>query len=151
MLFYLIYVSRATAPMDENNLLNLLDVSQRWNVNHDLTGMLLYIKAGKTSNYGGRFIQVLEGSEMEVRHIFYDKIKVDSRHEHITLLNEGPLKTRNFQDWSMGFDSISDIEFKCHPGYVELNNGFPESLNPKKFNFALNLLKSFYELRSKIS
>jgi hypothetical protein len=149
MIFYLIYVSKATAPMDAADLLRVLDVSRIWNEGHELTGMLLYVQAEPKGLNGGRFIQVLEGSEAEVREIF-GKIRADFRHDHVTLLNEGPLKNRNFESWRMGFESVTQADLTAHPGAVDLNSAFLESFDSKKFNFALNFLKSFYDLRSNL-
>ncbi|MGF7081478.1 BLUF domain-containing protein [Mucilaginibacter sp. UYCu711] len=149
MLYYLIYVSKATAPMSATDLLSLLDSSRTWNEAHELTGMLLYIQGEPVGEKAGRFIQVLEGSEPKVRQIF-DLISTDVRHNLVSILNEGPLKSRNFESWRIGFEAITTVDLSKHPGYVDLNNAFLEAFDRKKFNFALNFLKTFYDLRSKI-
>lgn len=80
----------------------------------------------------------------------YEKIKTDSRHHLITILNEGQLEVRNFENWSMGFELLTADHIHKHPGYIELNNAFLRRFGRKRFNFALNYLKSFYELRTSI-
>ena len=149
MIFYLIYHSQATAPMNDDDLLLLLDISRSWNKDHSLTGMLLYIQGEAGGSSKGRFIQVIEGTELEVRRIF-DRIKTDARHHHVTILNEGKLKSRNFKDWRMGFESLTLGDVNSHLGYATFAKVFSEDFDPKKFNFALNFLLSFYDLRSTI-
>lgn len=149
MLYYLIYVSKATAPVNDADLLAILDNARAWNEAHGITGMLLYIHGEPAVEHAGRFMQVLEGSELEVRHIF-NQIKSDGRHQFVTVLNEGTLKARNFESWRMGFESIKAADICKSPGFVELNDVFLDSLSRKRFNFTVNLMKSFYGLRSTI-
>ena len=135
--------------MHHTELLCLLQNARSHNAYNSLTGMLLFVPA-KTQNIGnGRFIQVLEGSKENVIAIF-ERILADKRHHHITILNQGHLNVRNFAEWQMGFEYIEESNFKDESGYVKLNDAFFENFQPEKFNFALNFLKSFYELRTKI-
>lgn len=150
MLHYLIYTSRAKTPMATSDLLALLKVARSCNESLGLTGMLLYINTHSDLYQCGNFIQFLEGEKSTVLKI-YEKIKVDNRHENMILLNEGWLKERNFSDWRMGFESISAANLTEQLGYVQLNDKLFENLDFEKFNFALNLMKTFYDLRSTIS
>jgi len=49
----IVYVSSATRPLEENELLDMLKTCQRNNARTNVTGLLLY--------KGGNFMQALEG------------------------------------------------------------------------------------------
>src|SRR3954468_16894005 len=86
MIFYLIYISKAKRLMQEDELVALLNESRNWNNDHGLTGMLLYVEGRFIEQNEGRFMQVLEGDERQVKSIF-EKIKTDVRHFHIIVLD----------------------------------------------------------------
>lgn len=137
--------------MQQEELLTLLKDSRSWNETHGITGMLLYIRAEIQNVNQGKFIQVLEGPEGEIRSIF-EKIRIDNRHHHLIVLNEANAKKRNFATWTMGFAAMDGEEYKTNPGYFELNDTFLSNANRQKLNMPLNFLKSFYtiNLSSKI-
>jgi len=144
MSFNLVYISKATKPMQdvENSL--LLQQSRTWNEAHGLTGMLLYIEGSFLHFDGGRFIQALEGDEAEVRAIF-EKIQLDNRHFDITRLHESTTAKRNFADWSMGFKSLNKKGYLEMPGSFSLDESFLTS-RTEVFNIPMDFLKSFYRL-----
>ena len=148
MLYYLIYVSKAAIPMTSTVLSSLVYTSRCSNEKHALTGMLLYVQAKTEHTGNGRFIQVLEGNESNVKATF-KKILIDERHHQVNILNQGALNNRNFSEWQMGFETVNESKLRPESGYFELNNTFFENFQRNKFNFALNLLKSFYDLRNK--
>lgn len=92
----LTYWSRATRPMGESELLELLRKSRRNNARRDVTGLLLYRDQC--------FLQVLEGPEPVVESLI-KIIEADPRHHSFrTLCREvGP---RQFGDWQMGFENL---------------------------------------------
>ena len=108
-LHHLVYQSRATAPATEFDLTALLAQARTWNTNHGLTGLLLYSNSD--------IMQVLEGSETEVRYIF-DRIARDYRHANIIKLADGPITQRHFSQWSMGFKALDPREFARLQGYI---------------------------------
>ncbi|QJD96139.1 BLUF domain-containing protein [Mucilaginibacter robiniae] len=144
MLYYLIYISKAMRLMQENDLNDILKVSLDWNLGHDLTGMLLYVEGKFLNQTAGRFIQVLEGDEQKVKYTF-SKIKQDSRHHNITMVDQGKIQERNFASWSMGFKSLNKEDYKELPGFFELDHKFV-STSSKSINVPLNFLKSFYDM-----
>lgn len=73
---------------------NLLEVSRARNASLGVTGALLFNE--------GRFLQVLEGGEADVRAI-YKSICADRRHTGVTLIFAGPAARRHFRRWSMAF------------------------------------------------
>ena len=62
-MFQLVYLSSASQPFSEDDLVALLTQARQNNTAHGLTGMLLY--------KDGNFMQVLEGDEAEVRRLFH--------------------------------------------------------------------------------
>lgn len=145
MFYHIIYFSKATHIMQEEDLLLLLKQSREWNTEHKLTGMLVYMRGTSLSTDTGRFMQVLEGSQAEVEFIF-NLIKEDKRHSRVTLIKHEPLNKRNFPNWQMGFKSVEAEPNQVINGYFELNDEFLGSADFKRSSLALNFLRSFYTL-----
>lgn len=143
MLFYLIYISKAAKLMQEEDLINLLEQSRTWNKAHDITGMLLYVEGRFLSQLEGRFVQVLEGSEQEVNAIF-EKIRHDERHHSLIVLKRAATPERNFNSWSMGFESMELEAYGQVPGYFELDDDFLSTGHLQQSSIPLDFLKSFY-------
>jgi hypothetical protein len=101
MLFHLVYVSTASEPMGKEDLAALLAQARARNEHNDITGMLLYKDA--------RFIQLLEGQEVNVQKIF-DSIRRDERHHSVELLWSRYAQYREFPDWTMGFQNIDELD-----------------------------------------
>jgi len=104
----LTYVSTATAELDESALAALLRQSRENNERCGLTGMLLF--------KSGRFMQVLEGEEEQVRER-YRIIEADERHTDVQRLLSETIEARRFPQWSMGFPTPEDAELRAAPGY----------------------------------
>jgi hypothetical protein len=145
MFYYVIYFSKATHIMQEEDLHLILKQSREWNAGHQLTGMLVYMRGTGSSTDTGRFMQVLEGPQDEVEFMF-NQIKQDKRHYRVTLVKNEPLKKRNFPDWQMGFKSVDTGPNQVIDGYFELNDEFLGSTNFKQSNLALSFLRSFYTM-----
>ncbi|MDQ1123483.1 BLUF domain-containing protein [Microbacterium trichothecenolyticum] len=92
------YVSTATAPFSDTELEALLTSSRATNLARDLTGMLLY--------RDGRFLQVLEGPEDDVREII-ERIGNDPRHRDMRIVSSDPIAGRRFAEWTMGYEPIA--------------------------------------------
>ncbi len=93
MLYQLIYASRATRGFEPDELARIVSASRRSNASCGVTGMLLYD--------AGSFLQVLEGEQADVERTFA-KIERDRRHTGVRVVSRGPVKHRNFPQWSMG-------------------------------------------------
>lgn len=132
MLYYLIYLSSATELYTESDLSGILTTSRKNNTDKDITGLLLY--------HDGSILQILEGDKEVVLSV-YDKIEKDERHHNIMKMVSGTTEERNFPDWSMGFKTVSDAEWKDLSGYFKLNssNLLSQLINSnKKVNTAVN-------------
>jgi hypothetical protein len=145
MQFCITYISKATKLMSETELAAVLKESISWNKDHGITGMLLYIQGELLHHKEGRFIQALEGRETDVRETF-EKIRKDKRHFNVSVLNETPLVLRNFEDWTMGFQSLDVKEYLSLPARFELNEDFLKYKQADSLNSALEFIKQFYSL-----
>ena len=94
-LYHLIYQSRAVAPFTDTALAALLLWSRTYNRQVHVTGLLLH-------SPDGRFLQILEGEDADVRQLYYQHISSDPRHYQCQVLGEGSCAERSFADWNMG-------------------------------------------------
>ncbi|UOQ53398.1 BLUF domain-containing protein [Hymenobacter cellulosivorans] len=101
-IYQILYRSQTVQPLTHEGLQEILYYSQQYNAEHQITGLLLYSE--------GRFVQVLEGPEAEVRTL-YARIQADTRHRQVVTVGEGPMPDRRFGEWTMGFGQVaaSDI------------------------------------------
>ncbi|WP_117882302.1 BLUF domain-containing protein [Aureibaculum luteum] len=97
-MFQLTYVSKSKSEMNFTDLNNILEVAKTNNSTLNITGCLVY--------HNSRFVQILEGEEIEVLQL-YEKIKADERHQDVTLLWENNAK-RYFGEWNMAFHNPND-------------------------------------------
>jgi len=104
----IVYVSVATKPFDEKELLQLLAKCRAKNTERRVSGQLIYSD--------GTFMQVLEGSEKEVD-ATYARIKKDTRHTNVTLLERTSIDEKQFPDWSMGFKTLNREQLENIQGY----------------------------------
>ncbi len=88
----LTYVSQAAAPLSEPALQRLLDRARHHNLANGLTGAML--------DYGGRFLQVLEGPAEAVDATFR-RIAADPRHRRIVNVERVAVQSRQFSHWAM--------------------------------------------------
>ena len=107
-LLSLLYSSTAVEPFDDAQLHDLLEQSRESNARHAITGMLLY--------RAGRFFQVLEGPEPEVRALA-ERISRDPRHSGMRVLFDEPVAERGFAEWTMGFEPIAVTSGPPAPGF----------------------------------
>ncbi|WP_354585910.1 BLUF domain-containing protein [Hymenobacter sp. UYCo722] len=101
--YQVLYRSRATVPFSDDALWQLLEEARRFNVEHRISGMLLYS--------AGYFVQALEGPEEAVRDL-YASIQQDTRHTQVVTVSAGQAADRHFAGWSMAFGhaTTSDLD-----------------------------------------
>lgn len=95
-LYHLIYQSQALVPFTDPELTALLLNSRTYNRQVHVTGLLVHTP-------DGRFLQILEGEDADVRQLYYERISSDPRHHQCQVLGEGSCVERSFADWNMGF------------------------------------------------
>ena len=141
--------------MSSEELRLILEQSRKWNLDHGITGMLIYVEGSFVTSSsrqisagtGGRFMQVLEGSELEVQKVF-NFIESDPRHSDLIILTRSQDTKRNFESWTMGFESLSREDYEGIPNYFDLEESFLKEQELQNSNIPLHFLTSFY-LRSK--
>lgn len=96
-MFQLVYASAAWVPFTQTVIEDILLVSRTKNLEHGVTGVLLY--------KSGLIVQVLEGEEAGVRRL-YANIERDRRHYDVTTIYTRPIEAREFPGWTMGFNCV---------------------------------------------
>ena len=136
---HLIYASVATQTFGAPQLAELLEKSRASNELHGLTGMLLHSEAD------GSFFQVLEGEPAAIEQLL-QKLLLDKRHSHLTLILREPIPERSFGGWTMGFSSVSPEKLRKIRG---LNDFFRKgsSFTELDAGRAKKLLSAFVEGR----
>ena len=135
-MYHLVYSSRAVHPFSKEELINLLTTSRIANKKTGITGMLIYMQ--------GKFIQVLEGDQQKVEAI-YKKIQDDPRHKQISKVLVGNSPERIFNDWSMGFKDLSDLDFISLSGFKDIDSFFIINPLTEETSMVLVFLKLFYD------
>jgi len=135
-IYHLIYISEAKHSFSEQEMEELMKVSQRNNKTVEVTGLL--VAKGKV------FLQLLEGAKTSVKHI-YKKIILDERHVACEILSETTSHRRLFPTWRMGLLSGSDLEKKSSEILQFLKDqSLSANLNSNDGNkTALRILSSF--------
>jgi len=140
-LYQIIYASVATRPIEEDELVGMLQRAREKNTRLGITGMLLHCD--------GSFIQALEGPKPQVSELI-NVIRKDLRHNRIAVLFEGPITNRSFSQWSMGFNRPSQEELAIIEGYTPyLDLGDDPKTIKNYSSVALKLLAAFRELSDK--
>lgn len=122
---YVSYMSLQSRLMTRDEMDGMLFQIREKNKCLGITGILLLIQ--------GKFIQYIEGPEEEVDKV-YNKIKIDTRHNELLLLDDGYVEERQFKDWSMAFKRIDDRVVEKIVGFkdLELDLLFLEPTDEKK-------------------
>lgn len=106
MLVRLVYASRATEPVTEEMLGNILASSRENNKASGVTGLLCVC-------HDHVFLQVLEGGRKQVNQLYSDLLS-DSRHSDVFILHYEEIRERQFANWRMG---RVDVE-RLNPGTI---------------------------------
>ena len=138
----IIYVSSSVRMMQTDELDELLEQAMSCNAGHGITGMLLY--------RDGNFMQTLEGDKNAV-HELYARIVKDKRHQGLIQLLDEPLASRQFADWSMGFEHIDpQASGRKIPSAVTARAfSLLESADSESACVVLRVLAGFYEKPSR--
>ena len=129
----LLYLSQSIKTITEQQILDILQSSQRNNSANEITGVLIH--------GGGLFMQILEGAENKVLPL-YIRILEDRRHSNSRLIHISPASERMFNKWSMGTVKRSPLEFQ---EIAQLLSHRTESVTEKEFK------KFMLEFRAKLN
>ncbi len=135
-MYHLVYISYATAPFSETELVDMLQKFRIKNKAKEITGMMLYLQE--------RFIQVLEGDQSTIKRL-YNKIEKDGRHKKVSIVLEGESPERIFKDWSMGFKNLSLEDYNELNGFQDIDTFFEKQNVSNESSAALIFLKLFYK------
>ena len=107
-LLSIVYASSAAQPYSDEDLALLLTQCRANNARYGLTGMLLY--------RNGLFLQVLEGPADVLRERM-SIIDADLRHTEVRILLRETIDQRQFPEWTMGYEPLSDDQADDVPGF----------------------------------
>ena len=110
-MFQLVYTSMARSLFGKADIEHIVAVSREKNLQHGITGVLLY--------KSGSIVQILEGEEADVRQL-YANIQKDRRHLNVALIYTQTMEKREFPEWTMGFNCV-EVEWVHTP---------PDGFNP---------------------
>ena len=91
---------------------DIISTSKKKNPERGITGILLY--------HQGKFVQVLEGEEEELRKLM-KKIATDTRHTNVQILIDEDIPQRGFDQWNMDFFNLSDKESLDYEAMKEIS------------------------------
>ena len=111
----LAYTSLACKPFVKVELLQLLQQARSFNIQNDITGILLYKNQS--------FFQVIEGEDRIIEDLMIS-ISNDYRHYNVSTLYNRDIVSRNFNLWSMGYINIDESEIDLQ-GWNSVNFQFP--------------------------
>jgi hypothetical protein len=109
----ILYISSATTPPSTNEFENLLEVARRNNKAHNITGVLIF--------FYGRYVQCIEGDDHEISRLL-SNIEGDARNIHLVVLQDRQIKSRDFPDWSMGYQAYENNEISSSPILFPIKN-----------------------------
>jgi hypothetical protein len=92
MVYRLVYISSQVRPLQPAESERLLTRAGRRNAAAGVTGALL--------DYGGYFLQVLEGPRAVVEQTF-ERIRADRRHHQLVVVDRADDRPQRFERWSM--------------------------------------------------
>jgi hypothetical protein len=106
------YLSRASAPLSAERLLALLQQCRDNNPASGITGMLFY--------GNGTFLQVVEGDAAAVEALVA-RIARDPRHSDFRILGRRTVEHREYADWTMGFERVTDAGLRDIEGLQDFS------------------------------
>lgn len=98
-LLQLTYISDIPPTLSPADIVQIHQQAEINNQRLALTGLLLHTKR--------HFMQLLEGPAAVV-HARYEIIAADPRHQHVRVISERPIPSRQFPNWHMGLKRLLD-------------------------------------------
>lgn len=100
-LYEVLYVSTLASNQPPNVVADIAGRARVVNAELDITGLLIFD--------GQRFCQQLEGPQKAVLKLI-ERIRNDPRHVNVEVIHHGPLAGRRFQQFSLAFSTLEDVE-----------------------------------------
>lgn len=110
---YIAYASKLaiSSALNENIFISIQEQSIRNNTNSGITGFLLF--------KDGKFFQYFEGDEIVCLQLL-SVLRNDPRHNNLTVLAQGNMENRLFNDWAMACFNLNETKYE-----LELSDKFP--------------------------
>jgi hypothetical protein len=133
MKYAISYVSTVSSNLNETDIQKILDYSRDWNINNQITGILLFSE--------GNFFQVLEGEKELVTELF-KRIKMDSRHYNLIKIFEKEISQERYKGYKANFISLDTrfSENEVNTYFAQIDNLNPAIQTPVRY-----ILKNFSE------
>jgi hypothetical protein len=112
MIYSLCYISTKRRDLLKSEINSIIETSKKRNEAKDISGILI--------EYKNHFIQHVEGDAVVIYELF-EKIKLDSRHENVHLLQYSPLENRLFDDWNMAHRNL-DVDIHRDQQFLKCSN-----------------------------
>lgn len=100
-LYEVLYVSTLAPEQPLSVVAEIAGRARQVNGELDITGLLIFD--------GQRFCQQLEGPKKVVLKLI-ERIRNDPRHVSVEVLHHGPLAGRRFQNFSLAFSTVEDVD-----------------------------------------
>ena len=100
-LYEVLYVSTLAPEQPLSVVAEIAGRARQLNGELDITGLLIFD--------GQRFCQQLEGPKKAVLKLI-ERIRNDPRHINVEVLHHGPLAERRFQNFSLAFSTVEDVD-----------------------------------------
>jgi len=100
-LYEVLYVSTLAPEQPLSVVAEIAGRARQANAELDITGLLIFD--------GQRFCQQLEGPRKAVLKLI-ERIRNDPRHINVEVLHHGPLAGRRFQNFSLAFSTVEDVD-----------------------------------------
>lgn len=100
-LYEVLYVSTLAPEQPLSMVAEIAGRARQVNGELDITGLLIFD--------GQRFCQQLEGPKKVVLKLI-ERIRNDPRHVNVEVLHHGPLAGRRFQNFSLAFSTVEDVD-----------------------------------------
>ena len=123
MIYSLCYISTKRTDLLKSEINSIIETSKKRNEAKGISGILI--------EYKNHFIQHVEGDAVVIYELF-EKIKLDSRHENVHLLQYSPLENRPFDNWNMAHRNL-DIDIHTDQHFLECSSLLDDVIENKSF------------------
>lgn len=106
----------------EEDIQDIVRVAKVKNLQLGITGVLFF--------HNGKFIQVIEGEEKNIRSLL-NIINKDKRHQNLVYLVDTVVQSRGFQDWNMDSFNLSEVESLDEIAFKKVWKIYEANLLPK--------------------
>ena len=134
------YISNFTGDLEKAKPVidSIVKKAKQNNPQHGITGVLFYQR--------GRFLQVIEGKEPELRSLMKN-IHSDKRHRDLVILFDENVNSRGFEQWNMDSFDLEATDELDPEEVLKISLALKESVIPRADNL-VELYESF--LKDKI-